>query len=69
MLNEYVKENKPYIILDLPNIVADTLEVTPDEIRNKWKRKESIKLHEAEHGDKSNLYVDTKKEEKIRVRK
>lgn len=39
ILNEYVEKEQPYVFLDLPNIAAAKLDVTPDEIRNRWKEK------------------------------
>ena len=38
ILNEYVEENKPYVVLDLPNIAASELGKSVDEVRAKWKK-------------------------------
>ena len=37
ILNKYVEENQPHVILDLPNIAAAELGISVDEVRNRWK--------------------------------
>jgi hypothetical protein len=37
ILDEYIKEKEPYMVLNLPDIAAAELNVTPDEIRTRWK--------------------------------